>query len=105
MIEAPRNIQSGLIQWIVLIIIVILVLSYFGFDLRGLISDEGTEDNFSVVWEYLTLIWERWLETPAKWIWENIISFIWNDLFLENLEKLQGGEGFRDLGPDTPSVE
>lgn len=94
-----RNKQGGIVQWIIIIVIVVLILSYFGFDLRGLVDDEQTQDNFSVVSEFTLRVWEDYLEAPANWIWENIISFIWNDLFLDNLYKLQGGESFRDIAP------
>jgi len=99
------NTQSGLIQWIILIIIAVLVLSYFGFSLRDLGEDETTQDNFSFITEWLSFIWENYLREPAVWIWENIISFIWNDLFLENLQRLQGGEGFNDIAPESPTVD
>ena len=99
------NPESGLIQWIILIIIAILVLSYFGFSLRDLGEDETTQDNFAFVTEWLSFVWENYLRVPSIWIWENIISFIWNDLFLENLYRLQSGEDFSDLAPDTPTIE
>ena len=100
------NPQSGFIQWVVLIIIVLLILSFFGFNLRALLDDEQTQDNFSVVWEWVVRIWDDYLKEPAQWIWENIISFIWNDLFLDNLDKLRSGDGtYSDITPETPGVQ
>jgi len=99
------NPESGLILWIIIIIVALLALSYFGFSLRDLGEDETTQDNFSYVTEWLRFVWENYLREPAVWIWENIVSFIWNDLFLENLQRLQNGEDFSDLAPDTPTTE
>lgn len=100
-----NNQQGGLIQVILLIIIVLLVLSYFGFNLRALLDDDQTQDNFSVVWEWLTYVWDNYLKAPAEWVWENIISFIWNDLFLDNLDRLRAGDTYGDIQPETPGVD
>lgn len=99
-----HNTQSGIIQWIILIVVAVLVLSYFGFNLRQLGEDETTQDNFSFIWEWTTFVWENYLQGPALWVWNNIVSFVWNNLFLENLYKLQEGEGFNDIGPNAPVV-
>jgi len=99
------NPQSGLIQLIVIIVIAILVISYFGFSLRDLGEDETTKDNFSFVTEWLSVIWQDYLKEPAVWIWDNIISFIWNNLFLDNLQRLQSGENFGDIAPESPTIE
>ena len=87
-----QNTNGGFIKLILLVVILILIVSYFGFNLRDIIEDPQTQDNFSVVWEWFQRIWENYLKRPAEWIWEHILSFIWNDLFLGNLDRLQGGE-------------
>lgn len=99
-----KNKQSGLIQWIIIIIVVILILSYFGFDIRALINDPQTQDNFSVVWGFVVDLWEDYLRIPVLWIWNNIVSFIWNDLFLDNLARLHDGETFTDIAPEIPEA-
>jgi len=90
--------QGGLIQWIILIIILILILSYFGFDLRSLINDGQTQDNFSVVGEWLSKIWNDYLKTPALFIWDElIIPFVW-----EPIQDLQDRMFLHNNQPDTP---
>lgn len=96
--------QQGLIQWIILIVIAVLILSYFGISLREVGEDETTQDNFSFITEWLSVIWQDYLREPAIWIWENIISFVWNDLFLDNLGQLQDSDNFDDLAPESPSA-
>jgi len=96
--------QEGIIGWIILIIIAILILSYFGFSLRDLGDDPTTQDNFSFVIEWVRVVWEDYLSGPVTWIWENIIEFIWNDLFLANLERLKDGDSLGDLAPDPPQI-
>lgn len=97
--------QNGIIQWIILIVIAILLLSFFGFSLRDLGQDETTQDNFAYVIEWSQFVWTEYLREPALWIWDNIVSFIWNDLFLANLQHLQAGDDFNDLAPETPTTE
>ncbi|MCI0619647.1 hypothetical protein L0Y40_01260 [Candidatus Wolfebacteria bacterium] len=100
----PQHSQGGFIQLVIIIIILILIVSYFGLNLRALFDNPQTQDNFSAVWEWVQHIWNNYLERPARWIWEHIISFIWNDLFLGNLDRLRGGESFNDIAPESPTV-
>ena len=41
--------KNGFINLILLIIVAILVLSYYGFDLRGLVTSPQTQKNFQYI--------------------------------------------------------
>jgi hypothetical protein len=96
------NKNRGFIRWILLIIIGIIILSYFGFDLRTIIEDDQTQENVGYVWGFVLMVWENYLQTPVLWVWNNIILFIWNDLFLDNLHKLGNGELSNEIYDATP---
>lgn len=61
--------ERGLIRLIVLIIIAILVLSYFRIDLRKLVNSDLTQANFQYLWGYIVQGWE-WL----LGLWQQYVS-------------------------------
>jgi hypothetical protein len=51
------NKQRGLVKLIVIVIIGILILSYFRFDIRRLVEDKLTQENLAYVWGWIKLGW------------------------------------------------
>ena len=47
-----------MVRFIILIIILILALSYFGVSIRDIAQSPTGEDNFSFVWNYVKDGWE-----------------------------------------------
>ena len=73
--------DRGFIKLILLLIIFILLLSYFGFDLRGIAESPQAKSNFSYVWNFIAYVWNTFLLGPVTWLWN----------FLINLFKASGG--------------
>jgi hypothetical protein len=77
---------------IVLIIIAILLLSYFGFDLKKIFTSEAVKNNFSYVWGIIKNIWSDYLARPWNFIWDNafkpLFSLMWS-AFLAGLEGIK----------------
>ena len=59
------NKQSGLIRMAIIIIILVLVLSYIGFDLKTFVESDKTQGNLRYVWG------------GVMWVWDSILSPIW----------------------------
>ncbi|HJN62798.1 MAG TPA: hypothetical protein QGH03_01010 [Candidatus Paceibacterota bacterium] len=98
------NRQGGLIKLIIVIIIAIIVLSYFSFDLRSIVEAPQTQDNLGYVWELLTILWVDYLSQPILYFWNNIfIDLLW-ETFISNFERIKAGES-TDFELNTPSVE
>jgi hypothetical protein len=80
------NKNSGFIKLILLIVVVILILSYFGVSLRKVASSETGQDNFGFlkelgtkVWDFCLSIWNQYLEQKVLFIWNDIIiKYGWN---------------------------
>ncbi|MFA5750711.1 MAG: hypothetical protein WCX79_04500 [Candidatus Paceibacterota bacterium] len=73
-------------------IIIILVLSYFKINIRGVVESPEAQENIEYVKEGGKTIWEEYLQEPAKYIWNNIfIELLWN-AFVENLERVRDGK-------------
>jgi len=84
--------QKGFIKFIVIIVIAIIILSYFGFDIRSIIESPESQGNLGYVWGGVVYVWESWIERPASYLWNDVfIDLLW-DSFIENLERIKGGE-------------
>jgi hypothetical protein len=68
-----KNQSGGLIRTIVLVVIFLLVISYFGLNLRDVINDPTTQSNFSLVWGEVVRIWTTYLKEPVLWVWREIV--------------------------------
>lgn len=86
-LQNKNNSQRGIIKLILILIIFILILSYFNIDLRGIIESPQTQQNISYAKELAINIWNAWL----KPLWDNYLSkpilYFWQNIFIEILWK------------------
>jgi hypothetical protein len=92
----PTN--NGLIKAIVIIIIAILILSYFGISLRSIINSPTGQENLSFtkqivwdVWTFAVKIWNQYLKKPATFVFDKFVDLIWTPM-IDNLTKMNKGE-------------
>jgi len=64
--------QTGFIKLIILIIIVIFILSYFGINLRSIVDSETFQNNLNYAWESVKYVWHTYLADPARYLWDKI---------------------------------
>lgn len=82
------NKKSGFIRTIILIVIALLALSYFGFNLREIADSPTTKSNFGFVKEVIVKVWENYLKKPAAFVWEtferlfSLLSFANTHIFV-----------------------
>jgi len=70
--------QQGLIKFIFIVIVIIVVLGYFGLNLREIMATPAVQDNLSYVWQAIVDAWNGWLKEPAGWFWDNVwVPYIW----------------------------
>jgi len=95
--------NRGLIKMILLIVVALLVLSYFGFNLRQIATSDTSKDNFGYVKEVVLNIWNKYLKKPAYYLWYDIfLKLIWEPA-IENLNKLKNGEK-HDIQSSAPQL-
>jgi len=76
--DINTNKQGGFIKTILLIIIFLAILSYFGFNLREFIDRPIVKENFGLVWNIIANLWNTYLAGPVNYLWNNIfINLIW----------------------------
>ncbi|MEK7514390.1 MAG: hypothetical protein AAB587_01025 [Patescibacteria group bacterium] len=66
--------QKGFIQLIIIIVIAILALNYFGFNVRDIFDSPQFKGAFDSTWNTLIYIWDTYLKGPAVYVWE----VLWN---------------------------
>ncbi|MDO8575594.1 MAG: hypothetical protein Q7R78_02745 [bacterium] len=82
-----RNRGAGLLKTILIVVVIIIVLSYIGFDIRSAIESDQSKKNFGYVKAVTVTIWERYLERPVVYLYNDIfIPYIWNPA-IDNLKK------------------
>ncbi len=86
------NTQGGFVKTIIIVVIAVIVLGYFGFDLRTIIESESVQKNLLYVWNFVVNVWENYLQRPALYLWNDIfIDLIWES-FVDNMERIKDGE-------------
>ncbi len=53
--KIPKN--RGLVKAIVIIVIALLIISYYGLNLREIVNKPVTQSNFAYVWEQAIHLW------------------------------------------------
>jgi hypothetical protein len=64
--------QQGFIKIVFLIVLLIIILSYFNIDIRTFFESEIFKKNFNYVWEGIKDFWTDYLKRPAEFIWNFI---------------------------------
>lgn len=75
--------RGGFVKLIISIVIALIVLSYFGFDLRKVIEAPQTQENLAYFWDLLKTIWFDYIWKGIIYFWDKIIvGYIWNNISL-----------------------
>jgi len=90
---------------IILIVVVLLVLSYFGYNLRSIVSAPNTQDNFSYVGGGIVDLWNGYLKVPFNFAWNTFVDLIW-DPAITNLTAIKNNQptNIQQLQPMLPGT-
>lgn len=80
-----------MVKYIILALIVIIVLSYFGYDLRAIIEAPTTQNNLHYTWGGVSYVWDNFLRGPVTYLWNNVFLGILWQAFLHNLGRINAG--------------
>ena len=108
-----KNTQQGIIKFILLLVIFVLIISYFKIDLRSVVESPQVQQNITYVKELATQawnivlkpLWDNYLSKPILYFWQNIfIEIIWKS-FTQGLNALQTGNfNSASTTPSVPSI-
>ena len=98
--------QEGLIKLLILIILAVIVLGFFGISLKAIFQKETVKDNLMFVWDMASYVWSRYLTAPANYLWNIFYNLLWRS-FVENAERIRGGKPplLLETAPKMPPVE
>lgn len=65
--------DQGFIKWIVIIVIALIVLGFYGFNIREAVEAPATQENLNFFKEICIKIWNTLLKAPALFLWEHVI--------------------------------
>ena|SRR3989344_7582700 len=86
------KINQGIIKWVVIIVIALIILGYFGFDIRRAIESPTTQSNFNYVQLIVYKVWNGFLKKPLAYLWKDVfLEIIWYPA-LNNLKKIGNNE-------------
>ncbi len=103
--KIPHN--QGFIRTIILIVVALLILSYFGLNIRDIVNSPAGRDNFSFTQEIMINVWNNYLKKPVTYLWNDIfLDLIWNPA-IEALTKIKNGEpdSLQSSAPVIPQPE
>jgi hypothetical protein len=91
--------SQGLVRTVILIVVAIIVLSFFGFNLRSIVESDLTQDNLGYAKELVVRVWEGYLSKPVLYFWNNIfVGLIWES-FLRAMQNVRNGESLESQFP------
>ena len=79
--------NRGLVKMIILIIAILLLLAYLGFNLRSIVNSPTFVDNWEFLKTLCVKIWDNYLRVPVIFAWDKVfIPYVWNPI-VSNLTK------------------
>jgi hypothetical protein len=79
-----------MIKYIILAVLGIIILSFFGYDLKNIVEAPTTQHNLSYAWSGVQKVW-NFVKGPIIYIYKNIfIGILWK-AFIHNLGRIDAG--------------
>ncbi|HEY9480786.1 MAG TPA: hypothetical protein VIR98_00965 [Candidatus Paceibacterota bacterium] len=79
-----------MIKYIILAVLGIIILSFFGYDLRAIIEAPTTQSNLNYAWSGVEKVWD-YVKGPVTYLYRNVfIGIIWQ-AFVHNLGRIDAG--------------
>jgi hypothetical protein len=60
--------KKGLIKTIIVIVIALIILGYFGFNIKDIINGPTVQANLNTAWGFVFKIWTDYLAGPVMYI-------------------------------------
>ena len=81
MIYVSNTKNGGIVKILIIIISVLILLAYLGFNLRGIIKSPTFIDNWNIIKDVTVNIWTNYLAAPISYLFNKIfIPMIWQPI-------------------------
>jgi len=64
--------KKGLIKTIIIIVIALIILGYFGFNVKDIINSPTVQANLNSAWDFATMIWNNYLSGPVSYVFQAV---------------------------------
>lgn len=71
----PMN-RGGVIRTVLIIVALLIILGYFGFNLRNIVNSPIVQDNLNFAKEVILNVWNNFLKVPATYIGNLILKVL-----------------------------
>lgn len=61
---------------VLVIVIALIVLGFFGYNLKEIVASPTVHDNLVYVWDLIVKLWDTIIVTPALWLWDKISGLL-----------------------------
>ncbi|MFA6445994.1 MAG: hypothetical protein WCW14_01960 [Candidatus Paceibacterota bacterium] len=95
--------QGGFLKIIILIIVAILVLSYFGFNIQSIVESPTTQTNLAYVKSLVVGLWNNVLKTPVMYLYNEIwLKYLWFEFIrlMDSVKANQTPEWYAEHSPN-----
>jgi len=103
------NKQSGLslLGILVLGFILILVLSYFNISVKSVVQSPTGQENINYVKGTGETVWQKYLQKPAAYLWNDVFVAIFWQSFISNMERIRDGKptDYQQVGENLSPVK
>lgn len=83
--------NKGFIQFIIIIVLLLVVISLLGVSLLDIVNDKTVKENFGFVWNFSKWMWDNYLHNPVRIAWQLWVEILWEP-FVESMNKIREGE-------------
>ncbi|MFA4890075.1 MAG: hypothetical protein WC587_00350 [Candidatus Paceibacterota bacterium] len=84
--------QAGFIKLIILIVVLLVILGYFGINIRSIVENDTAKSNVGYVWNWCKSMWGTYLASPAKYLWNDVfLNLLWNS-FIDSMKRIKAGQ-------------
>lgn len=68
-----------MIKTIIIIVIALVILGYFGFNVTDIVNTPTVQSNLHAAWDFALKIWTNYLAAPLIFFWDKfVIGILWN---------------------------
>ncbi|MBA4320420.1 MAG: hypothetical protein C0412_18640 [Flavobacterium sp.] len=60
--------NKGLIKTIIIIVIALIILGYFGFNIKDIINSSAVQANLHAAWDFILMVWNNYLAAPVIYV-------------------------------------
>jgi hypothetical protein len=78
-----KKYNKGFIGLVVVIVIGLIILGLYGFNLEKILKSDMVSKNLSYAWDLVSMLWQKLIVAPISFVWNKIvIGLIWNNILM-----------------------